>query len=176
MSKEKDLNNQKDNLNDIEEEAFKNEEVKVEETTSDKDRELEELNNKLLRLQADFINYRRRTEKEKENSFNNGVESFVCDLLPILDNFERALESEKDKESSFYKGVEMISQQLIQLLKSHCVEEIDALNKPFDPNYHHAVLMEEVEGHEKNIIVGVLQKGYTLNDKVIRPSMVRVSQ
>lgn len=137
--------------------------------------EIEELNNKLLRLQADFINFRKRSEKEKESQYSYGIECFVLDLLPILDNFERALNTDINEEDGFYKGIKMINDQLVDLLKRYSIEEIDALNKSFDPNYHHAVVMEESKEHESNVVIEVLQKGYVLKEKVIRPSMVKVS-
>lgn len=171
MIKKKDVQNETDAFEETNEDISN-----LEETLLSKEREIEELNNKLLRLQADFINFRKRAEKEKENSIDYGIETFVCGLLPILDNFQRALESETNKESGFYKGVEMIEKQLTSLLNSNGIAEMDALEKPFDPNFHHAVLIEEAEGYDEGIVIGVLQKGYLLKDKVIRPSMVRVSQ
>lgn len=155
-------------------------EVPVEENTEDiiekKDREIEELNNRLLRLQADFINYRKRAEKERENTINYAIEPFVSSLLPIIDNLERALEHQVDKDNNFYKGIEMIYDQLMKILKDNGVEEIQALSEDFDPNYHHAVFMEENESFESGKIIEVLQKGYKFKDKVIRPSMVKVAK
>lgn len=172
MEANKDIGNEKENIKEGTELTVED----LNEIIFKKEEEFEELNSKLLRLQADFINYRKRTEKEKEGLVNYGIETIVCGLLPILDNFERALDSEVDKEDSFYKGIEMIQNQLIELLKDNGIEEIDALNTPFDPNFHHAVLMEKSEDAEEGTIIGVLQKGYTLKGKVIRPSMVRVAQ
>lgn len=137
---------------------------------------IEEYKISLARLQADFMNYKKRTEKEKQGLIKYGIENFVCELLPILDNFERAMESEKDKEDEFYKGINMIESQIVELLKKNGVQEIPSLDEEFDPNCHHAIVQEEVEGVDENIITGVLQKGYRLNDKVIRPSMVKVSK
>lgn len=142
----------------------------------EKEEQIRDLSNKFLRLQADFANYKKRTDKEKKGLVEYGVETFVCELLPILDNFERALKSEEDKESSLYEGVQMIYNQLLDLLAKNDIKEIDALNNPFDPNFHHAVSMEESEEHKEGTIIQILQKGYILNDKVIRPSMVIVSQ
>lgn len=141
-----------------------------------KDDEINELNNRLMRLQADFINYKKRTDKEKESSILYGIESLVCEMLPVVDNFQRAMASEVDKEDNFYKGISLIEQQLVALLKNNSVEEIDSLGQNFDPNYHHAVIMEESETHDSGIVIEVLQKGYKLKDKVIRPSMVKVSK
>ena len=172
MEANKDIGNEKENIKEGTELTVED----LNEIIFKKEEEFEELNSKLLRLQADFINYRKRTEKEKEGLVNYGIETIACGLLSILDNFERALDSEVDKEDSFYKGIEMIQNQLIELLKDNGIEEIYALNTPFDPNFHHAVLMEKSEDAEEGTIIGVLQKGYTLKGKVIRPSMVRVAQ
>jgi molecular chaperone GrpE len=141
-----------------------------------KEEELNELNSRFMRLQADFINHKRRTENEKENSISDGIEFVMRDLLPIIDNFQRALESEVDKEDGFYKGISMIEQQLFDLLKNYSVMEIDCLGKAFDPNYHDAVFMEESDKYEPGMITEVLQKGYKLKEKVIRPAMVKVSK
>jgi len=139
-----------------------------------KDKQLEEINNKLLRLQADFLNYKTRTEKEKFKYYNDAIEDLVCEMLPILDNFERALEN-LESDENLSQGVEMILNQFINLLKKYGVEEIDALGKKFDPKLHHGVSTEESD-EEEDIVVEVFQKGYKLKDKVIRPSMVKISK
>lgn len=172
MSLNKDIENEMDELEETEDELNSG----VDDILLKKDEELEEINTKLLRLQADFSNYKKRTEKEKKTLVKDGIESIVCELLPVLDNFERAMESEEKKEDGFYKGIQMIQNQLIEVLEKQGIREIDSLNKPFDPNYHYAVTMEESEDWEEGIILGVLQKGYMLDDKVIRPSMVRVAK
>ncbi|NLW21959.1 MAG: nucleotide exchange factor GrpE [Tissierellia bacterium] len=140
-----------------------------------KDKEIEELTNRLLRLQADFINYKNRVEKEKETIFSHATEDIISQLLPVLDNFERALDSVEEKEG-FYEGVKMIYDQILGILEKNGLKEIQCLGQSFDPNYHHAVLTEEVEDQEEGTILEVFQKGYMLNDKVIRPSMVKVAK
>lgn len=143
------------------------------------EREYENLNSQFLRLQADFVNYRNRMNKEKESSIAYGTEIIVTELLPVIDNFNRALEAQEDKDSeetSFYQGIKMIEKQLMDTLEKNSVVEIQALGCEFDPNYHHAVVMEESDEYESNIVIEVLQKGYLLKDKVIRPSMVKVSK
>ncbi len=132
-----------------------------------------ELTDSFLRLQADFTNYKNRTEQEKSNIIKSASEEVMNGLLPVLDNFERALEN-IEKDTSIYEGVELIYTQLIDKLKASGLEEIVAEGQEFDPNYHHAVLMEESDKYEKGYVLEVLQKGYTLNGKVIRPSMVKV--
>lgn len=151
-------------------------EKSINEVLSKKEDEIAELNNKLIRLQADFMNYRKRAEKEKENSISYGIEAIVLELLPIVDNFQRALESELDKENSFYQGVKMIEQQLINLLNKNNVVEIESVGREFNPNYHHAVFMEESEEFHSGVVIEILQKGYSLKDKVIRPAMVKVAK
>ncbi len=141
-----------------------------------KDEEISELNNKLMRLQADFINYKKRSEKERDNSIDYGFESMVCELLPIIDNFQRALGTVVDKEDNFYKGILMIEEQLINMLNKNNVGEIQALGSDFDPNFHHAVFMEESEEYQSGKVIEVLQKGYMYKEKVIRPAMVKVAK
>ncbi|NLW41385.1 MAG: nucleotide exchange factor GrpE [Tissierellia bacterium] len=150
-------------------------EVKEDEEQKGEENKIEELTNQLLRLQADFVNYKNRVEKEKDRIYSNATEELITELLPVLDNFERALESVEEKDG-FYEGVKMIYAQILKVLNDKGLEEIDCLGKEFDPNYHHAVFAEDVEGKEEGTILEVLQKGYLLNDKVIRPSMVKVAK
>lgn len=140
--------------------------------------ELEDYKNRFMRLSADFKNYKKRIEKEKNDIYKFGSEKIVVDILPIIDNFERAIESSQSNEEAngLLDGIQMILKQLIDVLKKHGVEEIDAINQEFDPNLHHAVMQEECEGVDNNIVTQVLQKGYMLNSKVIRPSMVKVAK
>lgn len=147
-----------------------------EDTVDAKDEIIAELNNKLARLQADFVNYKKRMEKEIESINYYATESFVSSLLPTIDNFERALQSEDNDKDGFYKGIEMIYNQLIKTLKDNGVEEIVALHQDFDPNFHHAVFMEDDEEYGSGKVLEVLQKGFLLKNKVIRPSMVKVSK
>ncbi len=139
--------------------------------------ENEELNNKYLRLSADFQNFKKRVEKEKSDIYNYANEKLVLELLPIIDNFDRAFESSSNEgeSESLLKGVEMIQQQFLDILIKNGVTEIPALGEPFDHNFHHAVLQENNPDYESNTVIDVFQKGYTLNGKVIRPSMVKVS-
>jgi molecular chaperone GrpE len=169
-----DIENQEDSLE--KEKSQVEDETKIEQESESelKDKQLEEINNKLLRLQADFLNYKTRTEKEKFKYYNDAIEDLVCEMLPILDNFERALEN-LESDENLSQGVEMILNQFINLLKKYGVEEIDALGKKFDPKLHHGVSTEESD-EEEDIVVEVFQKGYKLKDKVIRPSMVKISK
>ena len=148
----------------------------IEDLTKSKENEVDELKGQLLRLQADFINYKKRAEKDKENTIAYAIEEFSLHLLPILDNFERAIEVETNKEGTFYQGIEMIYKQLLKALNDNGVNEIKALNEAFDPSCHHAVIMEDSSDHEEGIVIEVFQKGYKIKDKTIRPCMVKVSK
>lgn len=140
--------------------------------------EIEFLTNRLARLQADFDNYRRRTRKEMEDITRFGSERVIVALLPVLDNFERALQAAADKPelSQFVTGMEMIYRQLQDTLAKEGVTVIPTENQPFDPEKHHAVAQVETTELEDNMIVDELQKGYVFHDKVIRPSVVRVAK
>lgn len=136
--------------------------------------EEEDQNTKYLRLMADFQNYKRRVEKEKSGIYAHANEKIVTDLLEVLDNFERALDHEAEDES-YKAGMDMIFKQLFEVLERFGLKEIAALGEEFDPNFHNAVMNEESEEYESGIVSGVMQKGYTLNGKVIRPAMVKVA-
>ena len=132
---------------------------------------------RLRRSMAEFDNYRKRTEKEKEQERTKGILEVVSAVLPLLDNFERALASipEEEKESAVAKGVEMMYQQFVAGLTAIGVKEIPALGEPFDPNKHNAVTHIEDESMDENIVCEVFQKGYSYKDQVVRYSMVKVA-
>ena len=150
-------------------------EEKTEEKTAEKKEEDEDLNTRYMRLMADFQNFRRRTEKEKSDIYAFGNEKLVSDLLPVLDNMERALAAAPEGDK-FAEGMELIYKQMVDVLKKNKVEEIEAEGKVFDPNLHNAVMRQAKEGAESDTIITVLQKGYTLNGKVVRPSTVIVAE
>ncbi|MBR3380666.1 MAG: nucleotide exchange factor GrpE [Bacillus sp. (in: Bacteria)] len=139
---------------------------------------LDEKENKILRVQADFENYKRRARTEVETVQKYRSQHVVSDLLPALDNFERALGIDPDNEQtkSLLEGMQMVYRQLVEALKNEGVEPIEAVGKEFDPNLHQAVMQVEDENYDSNIVVEELQKGYKLKDRVIRPSMVKVNQ
>nr|WP_238378750.1 nucleotide exchange factor GrpE [Halalkalibacillus sediminis] len=176
------LNDQDVSKENVEEQTVdteNNEENEQEEKTEVEQliEEKEELNNRLIRLQADFDNYRRRVKKEKENDLKYKSQDLATELIPVLDNFERALQVEvSDKDQSFVDGVKMVYQQLQQSLANAGIEEIEAENESFDPQKHQAIMQVEEEGYESDQVVEVLQKGYQLKDRVIRPAMVKVNQ
>lgn len=138
---------------------------------------LEEQN---LREKAESINFRKRKEEETARILKFCNEDLVKDILPTLDNFERAIKMDddnlEDEVSKFLEGVKMIYCNLISILEKYGVKSIDGANKPFDPTYHQAVMMEHIDGVEPGQVIEVLQKGYLLKDRVIRPAMVRVSE
>ncbi len=128
----------------------------------------------LKRNMAEFDNYKKRMAKEKESMYITIVGDFIAEILPIMDNFEKAIESDT-KDTSFKDGMEMIYYQLKDMLKKTGLEEIDALSKDFDPNLHEAVMHVEDENYAEKQVVEVFRKGYILGDKVIRHAMVKVA-
>lgn len=141
----------------------------------DQDEELEKMKDQFIRLQADFQNYKRRAEKDRINYMNMGLEKLALELLPVIDNFERAIDSAENHDP-FYDGIVLIERSLVEVLNKFEIKEIDCLNKPFDPNFEHAVLLSEEEGVESGLVTEVLQKGYAIDGKVLRPAMVKVSK
>ena len=134
----------------------------------------EALNAKYLRLMADFQNYKRRVEKEKSDIYAYANEKIVSELLNVIDNFERALQHECADER-YVEGMQMIFKQFAGVLEKAGLEEITAEGEDFDPNFHNAVMTEDNPEFGSGKVTEVLQKGYLLNKKVIRPSMVKVN-
>lgn len=161
-----------ENLTDI---NSKLEEKRINDTIEELEKQVEEKEDKYLRLQAEYSNYMRRTQEEKQTIGIFANEKIITELIPVIDSMERAMDACADKENDMYKGIELVHKQLIDCLEKFEVEEISALNEDFDPNLHLAVMQENIEGVEPNKVVMVLQKGYKLNTKVIRPTMVKVS-
>ena len=150
---------------------------KLRATIEDLEKEIDKLKNDYARAYADTENMQKRLKAEAENSRKYRIQSFALDILPVIDNFERALsQGAKDENNAFYKGVEMIYRQLKEALNKEGVTEIDALDKEFDPNYHQAIMTAKVEGKKAGVVVEVLQKGYMLKDRILRASMVKVSE
>ena len=156
-------------------------EVTVEDVPAEEDdtaaleAQLKEKSDRILRLQADFENFRRRTAKEKEELAAVIMQNLLTDLLPLLDNFERAMAVEQTDGEAFQKGVEMIFTQLREVMDKYGLENIEAEGKPFDPNVHQAVMRVENPDVEDGTITQVLQKGYQAKGRVIRPAMVQVA-
>lgn len=135
---------------------------------------------KTLASQADMINYRRRKDEEMTRMLKYANEDMVMELLQTIDNFERAIKMDDnnldDEVSKFLQGFKMIYCNLVNTLEKFDVKAIDGSNKEFNPTYHQAVMTEHVDDMEPGMVVEVLQKGYLLKDKVIRPAMVKVSE
>lgn len=140
-------------------------------------KENEMLNDRILRMQAEFENYKRRTEKTRISDRKYQSQDIANDLLPVIDNFDRALESDvSDVNESFLEGIQIVYNQLQTALEAGGVEKIETKDQEFDPNLHHAVMQTEEPDVDSNIIVEELQKGYLLKDRVIRPAMVKVNK
>ncbi|WP_303840801.1 nucleotide exchange factor GrpE [Selenomonas ruminantium] len=144
--------------------------VQLEKLTAD----LKEKEDRVLRLQADFENFRRRTSKEKEELSAVVTQGILKDMLPLLDNFERAMAAEAKDGEAFQKGVEMIFTQFTEILKKNGLEHIEVEGQKFDPNFHQAVMRVQNADMEDDDIAQELQKGYMVKGRVIRPSMVQV--
>ena len=154
-------------------EEVQEEEVQENEEKTVSAEEYASMYDKYLRAIAEFDNYKKRTQKEKEEIYSIAKADVVMSLLPVIDNFERAEKFSDDK--NIEEGMALIRKQFNEFLKKIGVEEIEAENKPFDPNFHNAVLHEEREDVEENTVVEVLQKGYKLGERVIRHAMVKVA-
>ena len=150
-------------------------EIPVEDAEENLQAALDEANDKYMRLAAEYQNYRRRTDAEKTGIAQYANERIAKDLLNVVDSFERALETSETTDESFKNGVDLIYKQLMTVLNNFGVSVIETEGKVFDPNFHSAVMSEEVEGVEPGMILMELQKGYMLNDRLLRPSMVKVS-
>lgn len=136
--------------------------------------QLEQANDKYLRLYAEYDNYRKRTAKEKTETYQNASVKCIEDLLPVVDSFERALEADCADEN-FKNGMQMIFGQLKTFLDKMNVTAIEALGAEFDPNFHNAIQQQEGTDYESNHVCAVYQKGYMLGDKLVRPAMVAVA-
>lgn len=149
---------------------------KILQMIEEKNRQLDETTNRLQRLQADFDNFRRRTRQEKTEIGAVATENVVIQLLPVIDNFERALAASGDQERpEWFNGIEMIYRQLVTALENIGVVPIKAVGNPFDPKLHEAVMRVEDDTYSEVTVIEELQKGYQLHGKTIRPSMVKVA-
>jgi len=131
--------------------------------------------NRLARLQADFDNYRKRVAREREDLLKYAGEQIITSLLPIMDNFERALGAKNDDPGKLAEGVEMISRQIQDILTREGLEPIPSMGEQFNPEVHEAVMREENGDQPENTVIEEFRKGYTLKGKVIRPAMVKVA-
>jgi len=141
---------------------------------------IKELEDALLRSQAELLNYRKRKDEEVDRMLKYAEEDVLKGFLPILDNFERAISMDddnlNDEVSKFLEGFKLMDKQIRELLGKFEVKEIDALDKEFDPTYHQAVIMDKVKGKKSGTVIEVLQKGYMYKDRVLRHAMVKVNE
>lgn len=139
--------------------------------------DLAESKNAYLRAHADFDNFRKRMRSERDQEFSRGSDRVLADLLPILDNFERALSSvnESSTVDSLKQGVELIYRQLVNMLERYSITAMDAEGKPFDPMYHDAIAQVVTSDAPEHTIIGVVQRGYLKNGDVFRPARVAVA-
>lgn len=173
---EAEVEESKDDTEKADDESAKTDEGKKD----PRDEKIAELNDKVVRQMAEFDNFRKRTDKEKSEMFSNGEKVVIEAILPVIDNFERALDmaggAGEEQKDPFMEGMEKVYKQLMDELEKLGVKHIEALGADFDPNIHNAVMQEETEEYESGKVCKELQKGYMLNDSVIRHSMVSVAQ
>jgi molecular chaperone GrpE len=144
---------------------------------ADLQRERDDLKDRWLRKGAEFDNYRKRIERERREQADQAVVDLLQDLLLVVDDFDRALTVDAGEGGSAYrKGIEMIHGKLHELLRKQGVTPIDTLGADFDPNLHQAVMHEESPEHREGEVIGELRKGYTMNDRLLRPAMVKVAK
>ena len=164
-TKEKEVleNNDSTEVNDLKEQLEK------------KQAETDALNDKYLRIVAEYDNFKRRTQKEKEQLYKDSACDIISQILPVIDNLERALSAFGDKDNDYYKGVEMVMRQTEEIFSKMGVEAIESVGKEFNPELHNAVMHIDDENYGDSIIAEEFQKGYKYKDKVIRYSMVKVA-
>ncbi len=169
--------------NEVQEEMEEQEDLIRENAIPESDllsKRIKELEDALLRSQAEMMNYRKRKDDEVARMMKYASEDIIADFLPILDNFERAIgmddDNPDDEVSKFLEGMKMIYRGTKEMLSKYGVEEIDCLGQQFDATYHHGVMTDKDDTKESGIILEVLQKGYMYKDKVVRPAMVKVNE
>jgi molecular chaperone GrpE len=140
-------------------------------------REKDALQDRLLRTAAEFDNYRKRMDRERRELSEYAASDVLLEILPIIDNFERALQAPASADTeSFRKGIELIHKQMLDLLRKRGVTTVDALGADFDPNFHQAVIHEASDEHREGEVMQELQRGYMLGDRLLRPAMVKVAK
>jgi molecular chaperone GrpE len=159
-------------------ELLKKELAEKEKSLTEKTKEAADNYDRLLRVAAEFDNYKKRASRERDEYVKYANEELIKELLPVIDSCERAIKAAKtsDKIEVIAEGIELTFKQLYSVLEKRGLAYIEAADKPFDPNYHEAVMTVSGSDHRENIVVEELQRGYTLNDRVIRPSMVKVAK
>jgi molecular chaperone GrpE len=169
--------------NDIDEESVENtssedELTKLNDKIQQLEVELDEKENRILRVQADYDNYRKRTKSEIDSIKKYQSQTLATELLTSLDNFERALQTNVTSEDgkALLQGVEMVYRNILEVFKNEGIEPIEAVGKEFNPHEHHAVMQGQDNQYESNVVIEELQRGYKLKDRVIRPAMVKVNE
>jgi molecular chaperone GrpE len=150
----------------------------VKQEIEEKDAKIESLEERILYLQADFENFKRIKTREKQDALKFGNEALVKEFLPVLDNLERALNHAESTEDykAIHDGVKLIVNEFLKVLEKAGVQPVEAMGQKFDPNYHEAMYQEEREDMEPDTVISELQRGYLLNDRLVRPSRVGVSK
>jgi molecular chaperone GrpE len=158
----------------IQEDTLKEETSKADENSAPSEEQT--WMNQLVRMQADFDNFKKRTSKEKEDIFKYALEDFSLKLLPVLDNLERAIQAldEHDVQDEYAQGVRMVLKQLQEVLQKEGLSVIECEGEQFDPKLHHGVTVDDSDEHADDEIIDVFQKGYRFKEKVIRPAMVKI--
>ena len=137
--------------------------------------QIEQINDRLLRTMAEYENYRKRSQKEKEQTYNDSKAAVLAEFLPVLDNFERAANNKDASPEDYQKGIDMIFNNFAELIKKSGVEAFGEKGEEFDPNLHSAVMHVEDENEKENVIVDVFSKGYKMGDRILRPAIVKVA-
>ena len=157
-------------------EASEDNQCKATENVQDLLAEIESLRDKVLRAEAEMQNVRRRADRDVENAHRFGLERLVQQILPVVDSLEKALEAKTNQDDPVIQGVELTFKLLQDLMSKESINVIDPLGEPFDPNLHEAMSMIENRELEPNSVFAVVQKGYTLNERLVRPAMVMVTK
>lgn len=172
-----DIHEETDAIKSNEKDSMQEPTEHIQEADVQKEDRIKELENQITRLSADFANFKKRSEREKSDIYQFANEDLIKALLPMIDDYDRAIDHyDEENSDAFGQGMNMIFKKLVEMLKAKGVKEIQALGVEFDPNFHHAVEMSPNDQYESGKVCDVLMKGYMLNDKVIRPAMVRVAQ
>ena len=171
-------NDPKNSVEDAETEASEPDVAAATPELSPAERERDEYRDLLLRTTAEFDNYRKRTERERQSIFDTAASGIIEELLPLVDDLERALDADPgdDGADAYRKGVELIHRQLMEILRRRGVKPIEALGETFDPHFHQAVSYEPTEDRDEGEIIEEFRRGYMLGDRLLRPSMVKVAK
>lgn len=166
--------------NSTQEEVTQEVETQVEETKEPTEEEkmqaqLSEANDKFLRTLAEYDNYRKRSQKEKEQAYGDSKAAVLSEFLPVLDNFDRAANNKEASLEDYQKGIDMIFTQFNDIFKKLGVEAFGEKGEDFDPNFHQAVMHIDDENEKDNVIVDVFTKGYKMGDRILRPAIVKVA-